>query len=290
MQLGNLLAPAAYFVSPSSNTIPPPEGRKQIYLMDLLKNIQTCAKTDIGFKREKNEDSFLVIDHTTELYDVEGNGRMYALADGMGGHTGGEIASQMACKGMVDYYFGKTDCRNGSNFFRAKIRHLKSTLYGVHNKIIEDSQINKEYEDMGTTLSVLILLKSKALIVHVGDSRIYRLRRDSFEQLTQDHTFAQAFLQKGYMTPEEASRHPLRHVMTQAVGRGIESIFHKTENVEQGDIFLLCSDGLYDMLPDIEIKDILLENPKASDQCARLVERALDMGGKDNVTVMVIQV
>lgn len=112
------------------------------------------------------------------------------------------------------------------------------------------------HEDMGTTLSVLILLKSKALIVHVGDSRIYRLRRDFFEQLTEDHTFAQAFLQKGFMTSEEASRHPTRHVMTQAVGRGIESIFHKTENVEQSDIFLLCSDGLYDMLPDIEIKDI----------------------------------
>jgi protein phosphatase len=143
---------------------------------------------------------------------------------------------------------------------------------------------------MGTTLSVLLLLKEKALIAHVGDSRIYRLRRDFLEQLTEDHTFAQAFLQQGYMTSEEASRHPTRHVMTQAVGRGIESIFNKTENVEQGDIFLLCSDGLYDMLPDIEIKDILLENPKVSDQCDRLVERALDMGGKDNVTVMVIQV
>jgi serine/threonine protein phosphatase PrpC len=154
-----------------------------------------------------------------------------------------------------------------------------------------DIGFNRENnEDMGTTLSVLILLNSKALIVHVGDSRIYRLRQNVLEQLTEDHTFAQAFLQKGYMTSAEATRHPTRHVMTQAVGRGIESIFHKTENVEKGDLFLLCSDGLYDMLPDIEIKDILLENPRATDKCDRLVASALDMGGKDNVTVMVIQV
>jgi protein phosphatase len=191
---------------------------------------------------------------------------------------------------MVDYYLAKTDCQSSSNFFRAKIQLLKSTLSGVHNKINKYSRTNEECEEMGTTLSVLILLKSKALIVHVGDSRIYRLRQDRLEQLTEDHTFAQAFLQKGIITSEEASRHPFRHVMTQAVGRGIESIFHKIVDVEQGDTFLLCSDGLYDMLSDIEIRDILLENLKVSDKCDCLVERALDMGGKDNVTVIVIHV
>jgi serine/threonine protein phosphatase PrpC len=114
--------------------------------MDSIKNIQTCAKTDIGFNRENNdktdigfnrennEDSFLVIDHATEIHDVEGIGRMYALADGLGGHNGGEIASQMACKGMVDYYLAKTDCQSSSNFFRAKIQLLKSTLSGVHKQ------------------------------------------------------------------------------------------------------------------------------------------------------------
>jgi protein phosphatase len=258
--------------------------------MDSIKNIQTCAKTDIGFNRENNEDSFLVIDHATEIHDVEGIGRMYALADGLGGHNGGEIASQMACKGMVDYYLAKTDCQSSSNFFRAKIQLLKSTLSGVHKKINDYSRTNEEYEEMGTTLSVLILLKSKALIVHVGDSRIYRLRQEHLEQLTEDHTFAQALLQKGIITSEEASQHPFQHVMTQAVGRGIESIFHKIVDVEQGDTFLLCSDGLYDMLTDIEIRDILLENLKVSCKCDCLVERALDMGGKDNVTVIVIHV
>jgi serine/threonine protein phosphatase PrpC len=259
-------------------------------MTDSIKNIQTCAKTDIGFNRENNEDSFLVIDNSTELYDVELCGRMYVLADGMGGHAGGEIASQMACEGMVDYYFKQADNHSGSNYFKEKIRHLQSTLYDVHNSIIDYSHANKEYDGMGTTLSVLLLLKNKALIGHVGDSRIYRLRRDHLEQLTEDHTFAQAFLHKGFMTSEEASRHPTRHVMTQAVGRGIENIFHKVENVKGGDIFLLCSDGLYDMLSDIETKEILMENPKVSDQCDCLVARALDKGGKDNVTVIVIHV
>ena len=258
-------------------------------MMDSIQNIQVCVQTDIGFKREKNEDSYLVVDHTTENIDIEHSGRLYALADGMGGHSGGDIASQIACKGMVDYYSETSDGQNGSSYFRTKIRHLKSTLLGVHNKIIEYGRINGECEDMGTTLSVLVLLKNKALIAHVGDSRIYRLRRDNLEQLTEDHTFAQVFLQKGYITPEVASRHPIRHVMTQAVGQGVEDIFHKIEKVERSDTYLLCSDGLYDMLSDIEIKDILLNSAGVPDKCLRLVARALDMGGKDNVTVIVVQ-
>jgi serine/threonine protein phosphatase PrpC len=259
-------------------------------MMDSIQNIQVCVQTDIGFKRKKNEDSYLVVDHGTKDVDIRHHGMMYALADGMGGHTGGDIASKMACKGMIDYYSETSGDQNGSDGFRAKIRHLKSTLSGVHNKLVEYGRLNREYEDMGTTLSVLILLKNKALIAHVGDSRIYRLRRGCLEQLTEDHTFAQLFFRKGFMTHKAASKHPIRHVMTQAVGQGIEDIFHKIEEVEQSDLFLLCSDGLYDMLSDIEIKDILLDNTALNEKCSRLVAGALDMGGKDNVTVIVIQV
>jgi protein phosphatase len=143
---------------------------------------------------------------------------------------------------------------------------------------------------MGTTLSVMVLIKNRALIAHVGDSRIYRLRRDLLEQLTEDHTFAQVFLQKGYITPETASKHSIRHVMTQAVGHGIEDMFLKMQMVEKGDIFLLCSDGLHDMLSDLEIKNVLSKSYALKDKCNRLIAKALEMGGKDNVTVIVIQV
>jgi serine/threonine protein phosphatase PrpC len=255
-----------------------------------IQKVRVCAKTDIGFKREKNEDSLLIIDDQSELTDIKHYGRMYALADGMGGHTGGEIASKMACQGMTENYSGTTSNQHGTDYFRARLHHLKSTLYEVHNKIIEYGQNNRDYDDMGTTLSVMILFENRALIAHVGDSRIYRLRKNVLELLTEDHTFAQIFLQKGYITSKVASEHPIRHVLTQALGKGIEDIFLKMEIVKRGDTFLVCSDGLHDMLSDVEIEKILSKNYALNDKCDRLVASALDMGGKDNVTVIVIQV
>jgi protein phosphatase len=258
--------------------------------MDLIQRVKVCAKTDIGSKREKNEDSYLIIDDETEFIDIKHYGRLYVLADGMGGHPGGEVASKIACKGMTDYYSKTTNDQHGTDYFRARLQHLKSTLYDVNNKIIKFGQESREYEDMGTTLSVMVIIKNKALIAHVGDSRIYRLRGNFFEQLTEDHTFAQIFLQKGYITPKVASEHPIRHIMTQALGKGIEDIFLKMEKVKRGDAFLLCSDGLHDMLSDVKIKNILSKRCSVKDKCDRLIAKALEMGGKDNVTVIVIQV
>ncbi len=258
--------------------------------MDMIQKVKVCAKTDIGFKREKNEDSYLILDDATEFIDTKHFGRLYALADGMGGHTGGEIASKMACQGMADYYSEIENDHGDSNYFRVGLQHLKSTFYVIHNKIVEYGQVSKEYEDMGTTLSVLVLIKNRALIAHVGDSRIYRLHKNVLEQLTEDHTFAQIFLQKGYITPKVASEHPIRHIMTQALGKGIENIFLKLEKVKQGDTFLLCSDGLNDMLTDLEIKNVLSKSYALKDKCNGLVAKALEMGGKDNVTVIVVQV
>jgi protein phosphatase len=258
--------------------------------MDVIQKVKACAKTDIGFKREKNEDSYLILDDESEFIDTKHYGRLYALADGMGGHTGGEIASKMACKGMTDYYSKTKNDQGCTDYFRARLQYLQLTLYDVHNKIIEYGQVIREYEDMGTTLSVLVLIKDRALIAHVGDSRIYRLRGNFLEQLTEDHTFAQIFLQKGYITPKVASEHPIRHIVTQALGKGIEDIFLKMEKVKRGDTFLLCSDGLHDMLSDVEIKNVLSKSYALKDKCNRLIDKALEMGGKDNVTVIVIQV
>jgi protein phosphatase len=258
--------------------------------MDITMNAQVCAETDIGLKREQNEDNYLIINRKTKDVDIQNYGMMFAVADGMGGHAGGEIASKMACRGIADYYSPKTDRLKGSDYFKARLRQLRSSIYDVHNKIIEYGRINREYEDMGTTLSVLVLTKNKALIAHVGDSRIYRLRQGLLQQLTEDHTMAQLFIRMGYLEPEKVANHPIRHVMSQAVGQGIDDIFSRIENVERDDTYLLCSDGLFGMVSDNEIRDILLHNPVVKDQCRRLVARALEKGGRDNVTVMVIQV
>ncbi len=256
----------------------------------MAEKILVCIKTDIGLKREKNEDSFLVVDRPDQGRDIQRYGRMYVVADGMGGHAGGEIASKMACQGMTNYYSEDSDSLQGPNYLKARLRHMKSSIDKVHAKIIEYGRANKEYEDMGTTLSTLVLTKNKALIAHVGDSRIYRLRQGCLQQLTEDHTMAQLFIRMGYLTPEKVANHPIRHVMSQAVGQGIDDIFTRIENVEPDDIFMLCSDGLFGMVADEEIKEILLHYPAIKDQCRHLVTRALENGGKDNVTVMVVHV
>ena len=258
--------------------------------MDITMNAQVCAETDIGLKREQNEDSYLIINSKTKDVDIQNYGMMFAVADGMGGHAGGEIASKMACRGMADFYNAKTDHLKGYDYFKARLRQLRSSIYDAHNKIIEYGRINREFEDMGTTLSVLVLTKNKALIAHVGDSRIYRLREGRLQQLTEDHSMARLFIRMGYLTPEKVANHPIRHVISQAVGQGVDDIFCRIENVVQDDILLLCSDGLFGMVSDNEIRNILLHNPAVKDQCRRLVARALKNGGRDNVTVMVIQV
>jgi protein phosphatase len=259
--------------------------------MEATRNARVCVESDIGLKREQNEDTYLIVDHKIKDVDVQYYGTMYAVADGMGGHTGGEIASKMACQGLVEYYSeNELAAQDTSDFFRARLRHLKTIISNTHEKICEYSEQNSEYANMGTTLSVLVLIKDRALIAHVGDSRIYRLRRDSLVQMTQDHTMAQIFMELGHLSPETSSTHPSRHVLTQAVGQEIEVINSRIKKIKKGDIFLLCSDGLNDKLTDIEIKNILLSGSKLKDKCSRLVKKALKMGGKDNVTVLVVQV
>ena len=257
---------------------------------NMTEKIQVCTQSDIGLKREKNEDSFLVVDQPGPGQDIQRHGRLYVVADGMGGHPGGEIASQIACRGMMDYYRANSDHRRKSDDLAARLKHLKASIYKVHDQIIEYGRTHKEFENMGTTLSALVLTKHKALIAHVGDSRIYRLRQGRLVQLTEDHTMAQLFIRMGYLTAEKVANHPIRHVMSQAVGQGIDDIFTRVEDVNGKDIFVLCSDGLFGMVSDEAIEDILLQHPAVKDQCRCLVAKALENGGRDNVTVMVVHV
>lgn len=254
-------------------------------------NVKVCVESDLGLKREQNEDTYLIVDHNTQDVDIQYYGTMYAVADGMGGHAGGDIASKMACQGLLEYYAkDELTAQDTSDFYRSRLQCLKTIIFNIHDNIREFGKQNSEYTNMGTTLSVLVLIKNRALIVHVGDSRIYRLRRDSLEQMTQDHTMAQVLMELGHLTSETGSKHPSRHILTQAVGREIEVINTRIEKINKDDIFLLCSDGLNDKLTDVEIKGILLSGSKFKDKCSRLVKKALKMDAKDNVTVLVVQV
>ncbi|MGB6010498.1 MAG: protein phosphatase 2C domain-containing protein [Desulfobacterales bacterium] len=259
--------------------------------MEVTGNVKVCMESAIGLKRAQNQDTFLVVDHCTKDANVQYHGAMYAVADGMGGHAGGEVASRMACQGLLEYYAeNELAAQDTPDFYRDRLRHLKTIIFKTHEKICEYGEQNSEYANMGTTLSVLVLIKNRALIAHVGDSRIYRFRRYSLEQMTQDHTMAQIFMELGHLSSETGSKHASRHVLTQAVGQEIEVINSRIEKIKKGDIFLLCSDGLNDKLTDTEIKDVLLSGAELKDKCSRLVKKALKMGGKDDVTVLVVQV
>ena len=246
-----------------------------------------CGKTDIGLKRKNNEDTYLIV---TKNKNVQEYGMLFAVADGMGGHAHGEVASKMACEGLAEYYNKEQSPSNESDFHHAKLHHLIQTILRSHNQILTESEKNLRFKGMGTTLSALVLLKGKALIAHVGDSRIYRLRQGRLEQLTVDHTMAQFLMEVGEIAPEEAVKHPARHVLTQVMGAEIEEIDTRVETLAPGDLFLLCSDGMYDMVTDDDMLKILLTPSSVQAVCDQLLGAAIENGGKDNVTIVVVRV
>ncbi|MFC1863211.1 PP2C family protein-serine/threonine phosphatase [Thermodesulfobacteriota bacterium] len=252
--------------------------------------MDVCYKTDTGLKRSINEDSYLVVDSSNSELDIKSYGMMFAIADGMSGHAGGLKASRMACEGLEDYYKGTLDVFNATDFVNSKLIHLEKTILNTHKKIEKFTEENNEYEHMGTTLSVLVLLNDKAFIAHVGDSRIYRLQDSCLMQLSEDHTMAQLSVEMGYIKSEDVSSSPQRHVLMQSVGESIDQVQTGILELDKKDIFLLCSDGLYNMVSNDEIRDILHDNIDKNTVCDKLVRAALDNGGKDNVTVIVIKV
>ncbi|MCD4678709.1 MAG: Stp1/IreP family PP2C-type Ser/Thr phosphatase [Desulfobacula sp.] len=253
---------------------------------DLLssKKISSYGLTDQGLKRENNEDSFLIVEKNQKSCDTITMGSMYAVADGMGGHAAGETASKMACKGLMNYYQNNEIL---SDHFLGRLEKITSS---TDKEILAHSKEYPEMTGMGTTLSVLVIHESDAFIAHIGDSRIYRVRNNDMEQLTKDHTQVQQLVDMGRLTEEEALTHYLRHVITQAVGtrKGYKDIYVRQEKTKSGDRFLICSDGLHDMLSNNEIEKILTLNQTPKALCKKLIYKALQNGGKDNVTVVIV--
>lgn len=257
-----------------------------------MKNTETCVKSDIGLWRPNNEDRFLVIDDTSNDFDIHGLGKMFAIADGMGGHAAGEVASKMACEGMLTYYMMPLEKAEKETSPDTILANIETVIRRANKDIYNHGQRHRKCIGMGTTLSVLLLWQNYAVIGHVGDCRIYRLRGTSLEQLTVDHTEVQSLLDDGTITPAEATSHPFRHVLLQAVGvsEHLDNVMTRVEKIESGDIFLLSSDGLHDWVSDAEIQKTLTGHPASQPVCEALVKLALDKGGKDNITVVVVKV
>ena len=244
--------------------------------------------THKGMKRDGNEDSFCVlIENDSPAY----SSGLMIVADGMGGHQAGEIASSMAVDGVVDAFANFELKENDS--FKKKVKDATSFLVKSIEKVnldIYKASKKPETEGMGTTLTTLLFIENRAIIGHVGDSRIYLLRDNEFNQITIDHTWVEGEVKEGRLTADEAITHPMRNILSRAIGNN-QKVKVDTDilNLKQGDIILFCSDGLNAMLDDLTIKDIISTN-KPQQACDLLVNKANANGGLDNITVGVISI
>jgi len=249
----------------------------------VVPRVKFVARSEIGHARENNEDKFDFYEPDEEPL-LAARGSVYLVCDGMGGHNAGQIASELAAKQFLHayYHLGGTA--------QEAARHA---ILQAHHYIAEmASKIPSRY-GMGTTLTALILKQDEGILAHVGDSRCYRLREGVFEQLSRDHTLVARLVEQGVIPPEQARYHPQRNVIRQAVGvadpsEPLEPDI-ETFALQAGDLYLLCSDGLTDMVDDAEIEAILRDEPPTR-AAWRLVDRALANGGRDNVTVVLVQI
>jgi PPM family protein phosphatase len=259
----------------------------------MIENITHSAKSDIGLLRHNNEDHFLIVDRSCNHCDPQSMGMIFMIADGMGGHAAGEIASEMACEEAVSaYYRDDLLVPDNADACALKMRRLEESIWSAHHKITKAAREKEELYGMGTTLSALVLAGDKALIAHVGDSRIYRSRNNSCEKMTVDHTKNQALIDTGQIRPGHENNGHCGHILTQALGGygDLDAVFTRVEDVESGDRFLLCTDGLHGHVTDEEIRKILADTSLPKTTCDRLVQAAIGKGGHDNVTVIVVQV
>jgi PPM family protein phosphatase len=236
------------------------------------------AATHTGLVRANNEDQYAIIDH-------EG-GYPYALiiADGLGGHRHGELASQIA----VDYVKERLQAELNPDTPPAELmKQLADILEKTNVKVYLGSLASRDYQGMGTTLTLAVILPGQILIAHVGDCRAYLLHGGDLKQLTIDHTLVQEMIDAGTLAPGDSSRHPRRNVLTRALGAP-EYIQPDIMNVpvQRGDRLLLCSDGLHGFVTDREISTNLRRDKSPTLLTQHLIQLALDAGGEDNITVL----
>lgn len=228
--------------------------------------------TDIGCIRTTNEDSYLCIEP-----------RIYAVADGMGGHAAGEVASRM----MIDTIKTKLEHANPDS---CNEDYLRSVVLDANQSIMRASVDNSQYNGMGTTISLFYVHYGYATWAHVGDSRIYLLRNGSISQLTNDHSLVNELLQKQKITSEEAENYPHKNILTRAVGVSPNLMVDTGWcNILEHDKFVICSDGLTNMVTDELIRDICYQNEEPN-KAGKLIKAALDNGGKDNITCIVVEI
>jgi len=240
--------------------------------------LKVACVTDMGKAREINEDSC----NHCRLND---NYDLIIVADGMGGHNAGEVASVLAVKSITQYISqGIQNCASKAEV----ILLMRNAIQNANNEIYEESQKNISYSGMGTTLTMAMISKNVMLVGHVGDSRAYILKESKLLKITNDHSLVAELVKNGTITEEEALHHPQKNIITRALGTD-NSVEVDIEDVEikDGDVIFLCTDGLTNMISDKEIEEILINNPDADTAAAKLVGLANSLGGYDNITAAI---
>jgi protein phosphatase len=288
-------------ISPESSDVSPlVTGRRQALPVE----IDVSALTHAGLVRTNNEDHFLVTRATRALQTIvtslpagdvparaEETNYVMVVADGMGGHAAGEVASRLAIGGLVglaleisDWIFW-VDAEHAAEMQR----RARDVVQQVGSLLVERGRQDASLRGMGSTLTAARSYGRDLLIIHVGDSRAYLFRAGRLERLTSDHTYAQMLVDTGKVLPGDRTLHGLRHVLINALGGNVEEVAVDVDLLclEDGDRLLLCSDGLTDCVADEAIAAALGAGFPAAASCQRLVQLALDGGGRDNVTVIV---
>ncbi len=235
----------------------------------MLRVAEQYVGTDTGRQRRANEDSMLA------------RSPLFVVADGMGGAQAGEVASRLAIESFQDGLDDTTDAEAA----------LAACAHGANVSIHERSQASAEHAGMGTTLTAVYVGAEEVAIAHVGDSRAYCLRDGELLRLTDDHSLVDELIRQGKLTPEEAVEHPQRSVITRALGPEPEvEIDTRSYRARDGDVYLLCSDGLTTMVPDALLTEIMLAHSQLRDAGEALIAAANEAGGRDNITVVLLRV
>jgi protein phosphatase len=265
--------------------------------------VQAFGVTDPGRVRATNEDHFLVAELTRTLWVRQSSlpqppthhgrnrGHLFLVADGMGGHQAGEVASAMTVTAVEEFalHVLKRFSNLRATDEQAVLREFQAALRQADARIIEEAAHHPQFAGMGTTATLAFTSGWTLFVLHAGDSRCYLFRGGRLRQLTADHTIAGEMARRGMITADAVRQHQFRHIVTNVLGgteAGVEAEVGKVE-LEAGDVILLCTDGLTDMLPDERIGRILAADGDPSAACARLIAEANQEGGRDNITAVV---
>ena len=252
-------------------------------VMRIREGVQVAGMSDLGCQRENNEDCYSYWEPADDA-EFARKGRLAIVADGMGGHEGGQEASRIAVETIERVYSEQAD---GEPQMQLLVGFREA-----HQQIVRFAMEHPEFRGMGTTATAIVLLGNQLFYGHIGDSRLYRVHEKQITRMTRDHSYVGRLFENGVISAAEAETHPQRHILTAALGTGPEFTPDSAPQpiiLESGDTLVLCTDGLWGPLTDREVQEAVIANPPM-EACRALIALARERGGPDNITLQVLRI